>query len=225
MDAAHAPASDPASGPAPDPALRERKSQLRTALRTRRQEIYGAPAGAERRSTEAQQLCDHAAPLLEDALGQAETLVVAAYHPLGTEADVMPVARALASRGARLIFPAAAGRELEWIRWDGHSDFVPSPGRGFGREPEGERLGAGALAEAALVLAPAVAIDRSGTRLGHGAGYYDRALRHRTERTPVVAVVHPHELLDAGSLPRDVFDVPVDAVLTAAGLTRLPAAE
>ncbi|MGP9537426.1 5-formyltetrahydrofolate cyclo-ligase [Brachybacterium sp. AOP43-C2-M15] len=160
----------------------------------------------------------------QPAAGTARTVpmpLVAAYHPTPTEADVLPLARRLSRAGARLVFPAAAGRELEWITWDGSSAFHDSPGRGFGEEPDGERLGPHALAEAVLVLAPALAVDRSGTRLGHGAGYYDRALTSVPAGTPVVAVVHPEELLEAGALPRAAHDVPIPTVLTADGLVSL----
>lgn len=209
-------------------ALKARKAELRTALRARRRQAYGGPAGAERRRRESAQLLEHAQELsseLADAVGLAEEdgerPMVAAFHPTPTEADVLPLAHALARHGAQLIFPAAAGSELEWITWDGESEFADSPGRGFGKEPTGRRLGPDALSRAALVLAPAVAVDRSGTRIGHGAGYYDRALTHVRPATPVVAVIHPAELLDSGSLPRGAFDVPIRRVLTADGLVTL----
>ncbi|APX31540.1 5-formyltetrahydrofolate cyclo-ligase [Brachybacterium sp. P6-10-X1] len=212
-------------------AMAARKKQLRTELRARRSRAYGGEAGSARRAWEALQLLDHAAPLLaqvrEAVLSVAEegdggrAPLVAAYHPSSLEADVMPLVDELVALGARLIFPASAGRRLEWITWDGHSPFLPSPGRGFGPEPDGERLGPDALADAFLVLTPAVAVDRSGTRIGHGAGYYDRALAASGTDTRVVTVIHPDELLEAGSLPRGEHDVPIPTVLTADGLVRL----
>ena len=44
------------------------------------------------------------------------------------------------------------------------------------REPAGPRLGRAAVAEAQLVVVPALAVDRRGLRLGRGGGSYDRAL-------------------------------------------------
>ncbi|WP_245822698.1 5-formyltetrahydrofolate cyclo-ligase [Brachybacterium avium] len=95
------------------------------------------------------------------------------------------------------------------------------PGRGFGKEPAGERLGTCALEEASLVLVPAVAVDRSRTRIGHGAGYYDRALRTLPEGARIVAVINPDELLAKDSLPCEGHDVPIPTVLTADGLVSL----
>lgn len=206
--------------------LRSQKRELRTQLRARRSEMYGGEDGAVRRALEAQQLLTHAAPLIaliehQVASSPSAAPLVAAYHPTPTEADVLPLARRLAQAGAQLVFPAAAGTELEWITWDGTSEFRASPGRGFGHEPTGERLGPRALEQAVLVLTPAVAVDRSATRIGHGAGYYDRALTSTPETARVVAVIHPEELLAAGTLPRGQHDVPIPSVLTADGLVSL----
>ncbi|WP_106506565.1 5-formyltetrahydrofolate cyclo-ligase [Brachybacterium timonense] len=151
--------------------------------------------------------------------------LVSAFSPMLLEADVMVLVRALLSRGARTLFPVDTGTEaLDWALWDGTSEFVRSPGRGFGSEPTGPRLGIDALRTAHLVLAPALAVDRSGTRLGHGGGYYDRALRHVRPGVRVVAVVHPHELVEAGTLPQEPHDRRVDAVLTADELWTVPSA-
>lgn len=207
--------------------LRARKVELRTALRAQRRRAYGGLAGAERRRRESAQLLEHAQELISALPGAVEPAeegegpVVAVFHPTPTEADVLPVAHVLSRHGAQLIFPAAAGGDLEWVTWDGESEFEDSPGTGFGKEPAGRRLGPDALSRAALVLAPAVAVDRSGTRIGHGAGYYDRALTHAPAATSVVAVIHPAELLEAGALPRGPFDVPIPRVLTADGLVTL----
>ena len=59
-------------------------------------------------------------------------------------------------------------------------------------QPTGESLGLHGIAEAALVLAPALAVDGSGRRLGQGGGSYDRALTRTS--APVLAVVFDDEL-------------------------------
>lgn len=141
---------------------------------------------------------------------------LAAYVGVGTE----PSTDALLSawRGRTVLLPVLLpGGDLDWAEHDGR--FVA--GRHGLREPAGPRKGRDALATCALVVVPALAVDRSGTRLGRGGGSYDRALT-RT-RALVVAALHVGELID-GALPREAHDRPVDAVvLPGAGLVRLHA--
>ncbi|MGY5763608.1 5-formyltetrahydrofolate cyclo-ligase [Brachybacterium sp. DNPG3] len=217
-DAGAADGPDAGSGSGEDRAsVVERKALLRRSLRERRRAIYGGADGAERRRREGIELLARSADLVDGAPGR----VIAAFHPTPTEPDALPLWRALSDAGARLIFPVSAGEELDWVAWDGTSAFAPSAGRGFGFEPAGPRLGADALARADLVLAPALAVDRSGTRIGHGGGYYDRAFGHLRPTTPLLVLVHPHEVLAAGEIPRAAHDVPVPEALTAAGRVSL----
>jgi len=60
------------------------------------------------------------------------------------------------------------------------------------------------LDEAGIVIVPALAVDRTGRRLGRGGGSYDRALGRLAAGAAVVAVVHPDELLVA--LPVEPHD-------------------
>ncbi|GAA1320860.1 hypothetical protein GCM10009592_00560 [Brachybacterium rhamnosum] len=218
---------DPAHGAeSGEDAPQEVKRRLRRALRGARRARYAGDAGARRREEEASRILAAASGIVADvaeevARADRDPVLVACFRPLPTEADVMPLARALAEAGAGILFPVATGgEELDWVLWDeDETAFAPSPADGFGAEPTGDRLGAGALATTHLVLAPALAVDRSGTRLGHGGGYYDRALA--PARVRVVAVVHPTEVLAAGALPREGFDRPVAEVLTAEGLERV----
>ncbi len=74
-----------------------------------------------------------------------------------------------------------------------------------------------------LVLMPLVAFDRNGHRLGMGGGYYDRTfafLRHRKHwRRPVlVGVAYAFQEVDV--LQPQVWDVPMDFVVTDAGVYR-----
>jgi 5-formyltetrahydrofolate cyclo-ligase len=75
-----------------------------------------------------------------------------------------------------------------------------------------------AIGRAGVVFVPAQSVDRAGTRVGRGKGCYDRALPRTAAVT--IAVVHPWEV-SGEPLPHDEHDRPVDAVLTADGLTPL----
>ena len=68
-----------------------------------------------------------------------------------------------------------------------------------------------------VVLVPAVALDRSGARLGHGGGWYDRAIVTMRSLCPhllVVGCVPWWALREAGTIPIAAHDVRVDAVMT-----------
>lgn len=205
-----------------------RKRRYRAALRRHRIAVYG-----ERDPFDAATIAEAAA--LRARVGEVLELLdvhpadprpIAAFAPTATEPPLVPALDELVVRGHTLIFPVATGTEtVTWRPWSGDgsiADFTASAGRGFGAEPDtgDDDLGATALARAKAVFAPATLVDRSGTRLGHGGGYYDRALAHLRE-APVIAVVHPDELLAAGTLPREEHDLPVDAVVTAEGVTDL----
>jgi 5-formyltetrahydrofolate cyclo-ligase len=197
------------------------KRAWRTGLRARRRAAAGDEAGRQRRAAEGAALREALDAELR-LRGVGPTEVVAAFAPTPLEPDLMPWLLAQTSAGRPLLLPVFSGTaELSWVRWDGAGDLDASPARGFGDEPVGERLGPTALTQVAAVVAPALAVDRSGVRLGHGGGFYDRALGLRPAGAPVLVVVHPEEVLPAGTLPRDAHDAPFDAVVTAAG-TVLP---
>ncbi len=215
----------PVSEEQDSPDLVAQKKAVRRELRAARRARYGGEQGPGLRAEEAQRLVQHAQPLIEQVRalaadrGGSNGVYVTLYAPIPLEADVLPLAQELVTAGASLLMPVFSGADtLEWALWDGRAALETSQGRGFGAEPEGKRLGDDALARADLVFAPALAVDLSGTRIGHGGGYYDRALLHCPATTPVVTIVHPTEVLPAGTLPSGPHDVPVDRVLTANGL-------
>jgi 5-formyltetrahydrofolate cyclo-ligase len=77
-----------------------------------------------------------------------------------------------------------------------------------------------------LVIVGAVAVSADGARLGKGGGWADleHALLLETgrigPRTPVVTTVHATGVLDAGEIPMEPHDVPLDGFATADGFTR-----
>jgi 5-formyltetrahydrofolate cyclo-ligase len=147
------------------------------------------------------------------AWGAAAT--VAAYLAFGTEPPTAALLDRLRDSGARVLLPVITAETLDWAPYDGPHALRPGP---LGSsEPTGPRLGPAALGDAAVVLVPALAVDRHGNRLGRGRGYYDRSLAAVT--APVVAVVYDHELID--EVPTERHDRKVAAVLRPAGLTTL----
>lgn len=99
-----------------------------------------------------------------------------------------------------------------WGLWEAGQALVT-----LGRPPAqpcGEAMGAESLTEADLIVIPALAASADGARLGQGGGWYDRALTHRSPGVPVVAVIFDDEVLDAGEIPTEAHDVPINMIIT-----------
>lgn len=125
--------------------------------------------------------------------------------------------RRFEEQGTRVLLPVLHDdNDLGW----GESAAGLVPGR-FGLSEPAVDLGVDEIRTAEAVLCPALAVDRSGVRLGRGGGSYDRALARVAPGVPLIAVVYDDELVDA--LPADPHDRPVTHVLTPARLTELGA--
>ena len=138
----------------------------------------------------------------------------ALFAPTPLEPD-MSLALGLFERALLPILLDEAGAPLgapRWGLWEAGQALVT-----LGRppaQPDGEARGAESLKEADLIVIPALAASVDGTRLGQGGGWYDRALMHRSPDTPVVAAIFDDEVLEAGIIPAEPHDVPVDAIVT-----------
>ncbi|WP_043164600.1 5-formyltetrahydrofolate cyclo-ligase [Bifidobacterium callitrichos] len=158
--------------------------------------------------------------------GPDTRVTVAAYVSMGSEIETRPLLDALLAAGYRVLVPRlGAGLDVGWgeLAATGllaRMDAPGSPAHHRPDEPEGETLPPQSLEDASLVLVPALAVDRSGTRLGRGGGWYDRALGYRSPGCPVLAVCWDWEVraLDADPLPREAHDLPVDGALTPGGI-------
>lgn len=186
-----------------------RKQSVRAARRARRRDIVAARDLARDDLALARGL----SPLLAE-MGIGPGDVVTSYESLPSEPPTGGLGDLIEARGARVIVPITLpDYDLDWTQ------------RGdAGRQS----LGPGAMAGARLVLVPALAVDATGTRMGQAGGCYDRALPRADPEALIVAILHPGEFVPEGSdpprLPRDPWDHPVHAVLTAESLTLLPGA-
>ena len=142
---------------------------------------------------------------------------VAAYVSVGPEPGTGPVIDGLRAAGRHVLLPVLLpDNDLDWARYGGADALVPA-GRGL-LEPAGPRLGLDAVATADVVLVPALAVDRTGMRLGRGGGSYDRALARVPVGTFVCALLFDDEVLDA--VPAAAHDRRVTAVVTPGGVSR-----
>ena len=197
-------------------AVAQDKQSLRRHLRAQRRSL----APERDRAADARAIAAAASALLDSlplpslSAGGAPTdgdqPCVAIYRSLPHEPPTEALAEMLQARGVQVIVPETlSDMDLEWreLRVDGS---------------EGPRLGLRGIAAAQVILAPGLAVDHSGTRLGQGGGCYDRALARRRPRALIVAIVNDQEY--AGSpLPHDSHDVRVDAVITpGGGLQHIP---
>jgi 5-formyltetrahydrofolate cyclo-ligase len=185
----------------------------------RRSELTGARTAVsdEVRRAESEQLCGHLPGLLRDVR------VVAAYAPVGTEPGSPEMLDTLAGLCETVLLPVVCtGPEGEHLplRWGRYESGTLHSGRFGLREPAEPWLPAAALAEAQVVLVPALAVDRRGVRLGRGGGFYDRSLPLCGKDALLVAVVRDSEVVD--ELPRQSHDVRMTHALTpGSGLIRL----
>ncbi|MGH3275446.1 MAG: 5-formyltetrahydrofolate cyclo-ligase [Streptosporangiaceae bacterium] len=165
---------------------------------------------------------DAARALRDAVLGDPRTQMagtVAAYVSVGSEPGSRALIFALWKRGSYVLLPLLrADGDLDWASYEGPDSLIPGP-RGL-LQPAQPPRGVTAITSADLVIVPALAADRRGSRLGRGGGSYDRALARVGPAVPTVALLYDGELLD--EVPVTHRDQPVRAVARPGdGITRL----
>ncbi len=187
--------------------MQRKKAQVRTEILAARRSV-----SPQTRKVEAEVLAAHLHAVVEPRQ------TVCAYVPVGSEPGSLELIDALVRHDIVVFLPVARETAdgtplpLQWGRYL-PGELVEAP---FGlREPPQPWLPAASVAQAAMVLVPALAVDRQGVRLGRGAGFYDRTLPLADPGAALVAVVRDDELVD--HLPAEPHDVRMTHALTPRG--------
>ena len=142
------------------------------------------------------------------------TRTVMAFWSFGSEVDTSGLIEALHAAGKRVVLPRVDGREVAAVVY---VPGDPTAATSFGAmEPMSAEIVR--PTEIDVVIAPGVAFDRNGGRVGYGGGFYDRFLRTVRADTPVIGLAFAVQLVE--EVPRGEHDRLVDVVVTEEELIR-----
>ncbi|MDR2508785.1 MAG: 5-formyltetrahydrofolate cyclo-ligase [Candidatus Ancillula sp.] len=171
--------------------LTDQKSYLRKAIKEARAKLSDSMRGEL-----SDQMCEIA--LFVSEVQNAQTIALYVSH--NDEPSTYMLLDILKRRGKDVILPVlGTGFTRTWAPFVSVSDLhMPMQGRPL--EPRRGNLGEDAIANADVILAPALAVDANGNRLGLGGGWYDRVLLKRNPSTKVFALVFDEEVFDSTSV-------------------------
>lgn len=147
---------------------------------------------------------------IEVAVGE----IVSGFFPIRSEVDIRPLMTSLESKGAQLCLPVVMDREtLEFRQLTQDTNLVET---GFGTVGPGPDA---AIVQPQLMLVPLAVFDKTGHRIGYGAGYYDRAIaRLRQAGKPPRLIGVAFDMQEVDKVPNDGHDIAMPAILTESGL-------
>ena len=134
------------------------------------------------------------------------------YWPYKGEFDARPLVQGLIENGVAAALPAVVKPKtpLEFRRWAPGTELesgvydIPFPKERDLVTPE-------------ILLVPLLGFDEAGYRLGYGGGYYDRTLASFAVRPYAIGI--GFELSRLATIYPQPYDIPMNAIVTEAGLT------
>ncbi|PKL64810.1 MAG: 5-formyltetrahydrofolate cyclo-ligase [Methanomicrobiales archaeon HGW-Methanomicrobiales-3] len=183
--------------------MREEKNRIRQILRDRKAAL--TPAERLEKSTK---ICRH----VMEKIREGETVL--AYTSKELEVNTTPLIDALLENKNPVVVPIIQKEDislrLSYIRT--RAVLVPST---FGvPEPIGSEIPA-QPGHITTILLPMLGFDRTGARIGYGAGYYDRFLEKNPDLKKVGIAFACQEI---ERLPVDANDIRMDIIITEDGV-------
>lgn len=177
------------------------KQAMRAKARAARQAV-----SADERARAAENVAQTGLDFLKRSPG-----VAAAYYPVRSEFDCMPLLRRVAAEGWTLALPVIAGpAPLHFREWTFGAPLDPGP---FGIPEPVE----GPFAVPDVLLVPLLAFDRRCYRLGYGGGHYDRTLAVLRGQGGVAAIGLAFDAQEVAQVPVCPYDERLDWILTPSG--------
>ncbi len=142
--------------------------------------------------------------------------VISAYWPVGREFDVRFLLDELVQRGFKVALPVIEKDSLILKFREWRPDVEMKAGAYDVMEPVGTET-----LEPDVILAPLLAFDRKGNRMGQGGGYFDATLEHYRAKGSVtyIGVAFAQQAV-LFSLPTEKHDQKLDFMLTQHEVTK-----
>jgi 5-formyltetrahydrofolate cyclo-ligase len=156
------------------------------------------------------EICDKFAALPEYAAART----VMFYVDVRTEVRTRDYLATALGHGKRIVVPYCVEGDLQLFLLASMDELeigmykILEPKPALRRLPEKQID----VAELDLIMVPGVAFDRSGARMGHGFGYYDKLLQHARADAPLVALAFECQLFP--DIPTQSHDVFMDRIVT-----------
>jgi len=183
--------------------MREQKSSIRQILRERKDAM-----DPEDRLKKSSIICRHLMTLL------SEDETVMAYTSKEKEVNTVPIITTLLERTNPVIVPIIVKEDVS-LRLSYLRDFAALVPSTFGvPEPIGSEIPARGE-DVDTILLPMLGFDRTGGRIGYGAGYYDRFLEKFPDLRKIGIAFACQEI---DRLPLDPTDVRMDHIITEDGI-------
>jgi 5-formyltetrahydrofolate cyclo-ligase len=140
----------------------------------------------------------------------APDTIVSGFMPLKSEINPIPLMRKLSGLGAALALPVVQGRGQPLIMRAYAIGDALAAGQWGIREPTPD------APEVApdIMIVPLLAFDRTGHRLGYGAGYFDMTIARLRAMKPIVAIGIAFAAQEIDAVPVTPRDARLDIVLT-----------
>jgi len=187
------------------PRFSQQRQRIRQQIRQRRRELT-----PEQQYLAAQKIAARVATHPQIAAAQN----VAVFLSFDGELDTAPLIERLWRLGKRVYLPVLhpfSPGHLLFLRYTPHTPLAPNR---FGiLEPRLDVRQVLPLGALEVVLAPLVAFDDAGQRLGMGGGFYDRTLQNWQRGGPY-PIGLAHDCQQVERLPTERWDIPLPEILT-----------
>lgn len=180
------------------------KASLRRHLRTKRGAL-----SVEERQVKSAKILARAMALPPYISGHK----IAGYYPMGTEVDCTPILSLALAQKKKVYLPVISNVHPKMLQFSPYvsTDLALLHKNALGVfEPPFNPETVITSDHLSLAFVPLVGFDAMGSRLGTGGGYYDVTFQKRT----CVLVGLAFDCQEVPVLPKDIWDVPMDYILT-----------
>jgi 5-formyltetrahydrofolate cyclo-ligase len=183
---------------------------LRQRKKTIRDQAHANRNAQTNREELSRQICDTFVALPEYAAARTVMYYVDVRSEVRTR-HALPTAL---THGKRIVVPYCVNNELELFLLQDMAELAVGKYKILEPKLELRALPARRIKpqKLDLIMVPGVAFDRTGARMGHGFGYYDKLLEHARPDAPLVALAFECQLFS--EIPTQPHDIYMDKIIT-----------